>query len=133
MPPRVDLAWTPADATVDPSAAEQAILLRIREVIRSNLGDSEFHVPHLASAVAQSPRQLQRRLRQLTGLGPREFRRSERLAAAASLLRGGTLETVSEVAAAVGMSAPYLSRLYHARVGHPPSCDLHSHLAGRSA
>ncbi len=67
-----------------------------------------------------SPRQLQRRLPELTGLGPAAYLRTVRLAVAARLLdaRAGT---VSEIAARIGLDPASFSRLFRQLYGVPPS------------
>ncbi|MBT9554499.1 MAG: response regulator [Myxococcales bacterium] len=112
---------------VDPTTldlASQRQLARMQKVLSDNLADSAFGVIELAAALATSRRQLQRDVRRLTGRSPSEFLRAEKMAAAHRLLTSGARDTVSEVAADVGLSTAYFSRLYSAWFGRAPSDDL---------
>jgi AraC-like DNA-binding protein len=103
---------------------DRQFLDRLRAVVVAHLADEGFSVPRLARSMALSPRQFQRRCRDLTGQGPVEYVRGVRMEEARALVRRGAYRTVAEVAAAVGMSAAYFARLYSAWHGHPPSEDL---------
>jgi signal transduction histidine kinase/DNA-binding response OmpR family regulator len=109
-------------STLDPASQRQ--LARIKKVLLDHLADSAFGVIELAAALATSRRQLQRDVRRLTGRSPSEFVRAEKMAAAQRLLTSGARDTVSEVAADVGLSPAYFSRLYSAWFGRAPSDDL---------
>ena len=112
-----------AAAVEDPEAqsgAARQLLERLERVIGDNLHDSGFGVEALARGVALSRRHLHRRLVEWTGKSAAGFLRERRLEHARVLLLRGE-KTVSEVAAAVGLSRSYFTRLYRARYGEPPS------------
>jgi CheY-like chemotaxis protein len=110
---------SPADPECD-----RALRELLRAAVVQHLADQDYSVPGLARAAAMSPRQLQRRCRDLTGQGPVEFIRAIRMEEARAMIARGAFRTVSEVAAAVGMSPSYFARLYAAQHGRPPSEDL---------
>lgn len=100
-----------------------SLMASLATIIDGNL-DQPLTVDDLASRMAMSPRQLRRRVTELTGKPPSVLVRERRLDKARSMLRGGKYETVAEVAAQVGISASYFSRLYAAQFGRRPSDDL---------
>jgi transcriptional regulator GlxA family with amidase domain len=78
-------------------------------------------VDALAGAVGLSPRQLHRRVKELTGLTPGGYIRMMRLQRAEQLLRQQAGQ-VAEVAYAVGFNdAKYFSRLFRQTYGRAPS------------
>ncbi len=84
-----------------------------------------FSITQLAKDLILSERQLQRKLKQLTGLSPIQYLREIRLKHARQLLENRTYSTVSEVAYAVGFSDPkYFSRSFRNRFGKLPSAYL---------
>ncbi|MCB9399583.1 MAG: response regulator, partial [Acidobacteria bacterium] len=102
-------------------STEKVFLDRLREVMDENLGRENFGVSELASAVGLSPRQLQRRIRELLQLSPSGYMRMMRLKRAAQLLelRAGS---VSEIAYQVGFEdVAHFSRLFRQMYGTPPS------------
>ncbi len=99
-------------------------LARIDRAIELHLADPAFGVIELAAALGLSRRQLQREIRRLTGRSPSEHLRWARMHAAERMLRAGSRDTVAEVAADVGLSPAYFSRLYSAWFGRAPSDDL---------
>ena len=103
--------------------ADVQMLRRLVEVTEGRLAESQFGVKELASDLALSPRQLQRTVRRLTGVSPSDFLRRRRMDVAQDLLRAGTYSTTAEVAAQVGLTPSYFSRLYSNWFGHPPSED----------
>ena len=69
-----------------------------------------------------SKRQLERKLKDLTGHSPAEFIRRMRLTQAQTFLQDGTYTTVAEVAYAVGFrNVKYFSRLFLQQFGTYPS------------
>ncbi len=85
------------------------------------MGDAEFGVAELASAVHMSQMQVYRKLKALTGKTPSQFIRSQRLQQGLSLLRKGGL-TIAEIAYTVGFNEPaYFSRVFQQEFGKSPS------------
>ena len=100
---------------------DEAFLEKALAVVEAHMGDSTFGVDVLADEMGLSPRQLQRRLRALTGQAPADFIRHLRLQRAAHLLeqRAGT---VAEIAYRVGFNKPaYFSELFRKTFGTSPS------------
>lgn len=103
------------------SSAESLFLERVQAVVETEISNSLFGTDWLASEIGLSPRQLRRKLKDLTGLTTAGYIRSLRLQRAAQLLeeRSGT---VSEVAYAVGFQDPkHFSKLFRQVFGVSPS------------
>ena len=107
---------------LDPSDLRN--LERIDRTITEHMSEEAFGIIELAAALGMSRRTLQREVRRLSGRAPSEHLRVRRMDEAKRLLTAGAFDTVSEVAAAVGLSPAYFSRLYAAWFGNPPSDDL---------
>ena len=123
-PPPVE-APPPGEAGQAPlNEAERALLDRLLGIARARMRDPSFTVEVLASAVAMSPRTLQRTLNRLSGKAPSGWLQELRLESAQDLLRRGG--SVSEAADAVGMAPAYFSRVYKAWFGYPPSREERS-------
>src|SRR5690606_7728252 len=94
------------------TSADATFIEQIRTCIERDMGDSQFSVEALAGEVGLSPRQLHRRLKELTGLTPGGYIRMMRLQRAEQMLRQQAGH-VAEVAYAVGFNdAKYFSRLF---------------------
>lgn len=96
-------------------------LAQIEACIAQNLADARLGTPLIAASLGMGPRQLQRRLREFAGQTPADFVRRQRLIAARDLIARHAFSTMSEVAAAVGMSVSYFYRAYRASFGAPPA------------
>ena len=93
---------------------------RLERVLEKHHADPRFGLPELASRMYMCARQLQRRLKDLTGLNPAEFLRRYRLEKACELLRTG--KQVGLVADAVGFSSPaYFTSCFKRQFGQTPS------------
>lgn len=102
-------------------SAEEAFLQKMMDILEKNLENEEFGVESLSVALFMSRRQLQRKIRALTGETPTDFIRSVRLQRAKKLLEQGA-GSVSEVAFMVGFgSLPYFSTAFREKFGVPPS------------
>lgn len=99
---------------------EAAFLTSLEAVVTATLADPDFGVERLARKQGMSVRSLQERMKELGLPPPRSYLLEARLAAADGHLRAGRFRTVSEVAAAVGLSRAYFTRAYTAWAGHPP-------------
>ncbi len=109
----------PTDIKV--TSAEEAFLIRAREIVEEHIDDGNFSVQDLASEFALSSRQLQRRLRETVDQSPVEFIRTLRLHRAAQLL-AGNFGNVSEVAYSVGFtSLSYFAKCFREQFGSSPS------------
>jgi signal transduction histidine kinase/DNA-binding response OmpR family regulator/ligand-binding sensor domain-containing protein len=104
--------------------ADLRTLQRLNALIDEHLAQAEVDYDALARRMAMSRRTLQREVRRLTGSSPSEHVQARRMEAARGMLERGACVTVSEVAAAVGLSRQHFVRLYAAWFGRPPSEDL---------
>ena len=113
------VAVQPGEITVTP--ADQAFLDQVQAVVEAHMGHGHFGAEWLADEVSLSPRQLRRKLKELTGLSTAGYIRSMRLQRAAQLLEEQA-GTVSEVAYAVGFQDPkHFSKLFRQVFGMAPS------------
>jgi len=123
-------APTPAPAvpreSTDDARPEWAteLLAKMREHVDQHIDLPTLDTDSLAHAVGMSRRTLADRMRALGLPAPAAWIRERRLSQAEVLLKRGTFETVGEVAAAVGMSRSYFSRLFRARSGVAPGAML---------
>lgn len=122
----------PATETDDNSEEEQSPLLegrdssglfiaRFKEVVEKRLDDSNLSVEDLAAEMNLSRVQLYRKVKAVTGSSPVELLRSARLNRGYQLLLTSD-KTVSEVAYAVGFTAPsYFTKCFKDEFGHSPT------------
>jgi AraC-like DNA-binding protein len=117
------VAETPAYEQPDeaPSGAVGgAFISRFREVVESRLDNSDLSVDDLAADMNLSRVQLYRKVKAVTGSSPVELLRTARLNRAYQLLLT-TDKSVSEVAYAVGFSAPaYFTKCFKEKYGMVP-------------
>jgi transcriptional regulator GlxA family with amidase domain len=112
----------PSDVVV--ASEEEAFLQSLLTTVEEALADSTFGVDHLADSVGLSRRQLERRLKDVTGQTPAELIRQMRLERAAQLLKA-QFGSVSEIAYAVGYKSPsYFSTAFREAFGHAPSAHF---------
>lgn len=104
-------------------AHETAFLDALGQAVAVGLSNPDFTVVALARKLAMSERTLQDRMKALDLPPPRSWLLEARLREARALLRIGQFRTVSEVAAAVGLSRAYFTRAYTAWAGHSPTHD----------
>jgi signal transduction histidine kinase/DNA-binding response OmpR family regulator/ligand-binding sensor domain-containing protein len=91
-------------------------------LVENETENQRVSVSWLASEMNLSERQLQRKLKLLTGLAPNAFIREVRLRNARRLLERRSYSTVAEVAYAVGFGSPsYFSKLFFEQYGQYPS------------
>ena len=96
-------------------------ITRFREVVEKHLSDSEISVEDLAADMNLSRVQLYRKVKQLAGVSPVELLRSARLNRGYQLLMT-TDKTISEVAYAVGFTAPsYFTKCFKDEFGKSPT------------
>ena len=102
-------------------SAEKAFLLRMMRVLEENLGLEEFGVESLSDALGMGRRQLNRKIKAITGETPTDFIRSVRLQRAKQLLESKS-GTVSEIAFQTGFgSLSYFSKAFKDQFGKLPS------------
>jgi signal transduction histidine kinase/ligand-binding sensor domain-containing protein/DNA-binding response OmpR family regulator len=113
------IASTAAADPVSHSPRERAFLERLRGAAERGHADAAFGVAQLASQVAMSERQLQRKLRALLDVAPADYLREFRLQRAAALVREG--HPAGNVAFDVGFSTPsHFGACFKARFGTTP-------------
>lgn len=101
-------------------ASASAFISRFREFVESRMTNSELSVEDLASDMNLSRVQLYRKVKAITGSSPVELLRTARLNRGYQLLLT-TDKTVSEVAYAVGFSAPaYFTKCFKDEFGMVP-------------
>ncbi len=103
---------------------EEKFLIRIRELVESQLDREKYSVEELASDALISRGQLHRKLKALTGMSPSVFMRAVRLERA-HLLLTHQAATVSEIAWQVGFSShAYFTKCFTDHFSYPPSAVL---------
>ncbi|MBQ9286575.1 MAG: substrate-binding domain-containing protein [Bacteroidaceae bacterium] len=118
----VEVVTEAEEASCAPSyKAEHSLFIsRFREIVERRMTDSELSVEDLAAAMNLSRVQLYRKVKMITGNSPVELLRSARLNRGYQLLIT-TDKTVSEVAYAVGFSAPaYFTKCFKDEFGIVP-------------
>ena len=97
-------------------------LERLNQHFEQHLSDTNFTQVQLAQLMNISTRQLNRKVRQLTGLSPREHLKQARYDKALELLESRRYDTVAETAYAVGLKdVVHFSRQFRERYGTRPS------------
>lgn len=94
---------------------------RLYEVVQAQMGNSEFSADDFASQMNMGRTIFFKKVKGVTGYGPKEFLRIMRMKHAAELLLTTDL-TISEIAYTVGLSDPaYFNRCFKAQFGKAPS------------
>ena len=97
-------------------------LERVEKSFAKIMNDSSLKFDWVATQLHISPRQLHRRLQQLTSLSPTKYLHEMRMSKAYDLLVEGKYATVKEVSFAVGIrDTKYFSKRFQERFGTPPS------------
>ncbi|MDZ4698946.1 MAG: ATP-binding protein [Rhodothermales bacterium] len=116
---RQEVVLKPTEITV--TSADAAFLEKVRTVVESGMGDSQFGVEQLAEEVGLGRRQLQRKMQELTRQTVHRFIQESRLERARQLLEQKA-GNVSEVAYQVGFRDPrHFARLFQQKYKKPPS------------
>ena len=132
-------AWTDAALAdrllapdVEMTTADEAFLDRVTTALDEHLSRASLTVDDLAAEVGLSPRQLQRRLKQLTGCTAAAFVRRYRVECAAALLEEGA-QSISQVAYRVGFGTPEtFAKHFREHFDCAPSTYARRHDAGPS-
>jgi len=106
---------------VHAESADSVFMQRINDLVEQHIDNPNLSTEWLADEIGLSPRQLRRRIKDLTHLSATGFIRTLRMQRAAQLLvqEAGT---ISEIAYAVGFNDPkYFSRLFRQVYGVSPS------------
>jgi AraC-like DNA-binding protein len=103
------------------SNMDDRFLEQLRQIVQSQMSDSEFTVETLASKMGLSRVQLYRKTKLLTGRTPVDIIRQSRLHRAKALL-SSSHKSISEVAYEVGFSAPsYFAKCFKDEFGISPT------------
>ncbi len=98
---------------------DQSFLGELDAVLNSNYANRSFDLGQMAAQMGVSVRQLQRKLKALTGHTPSDHLRAYRLQQSLDQLREGN--SISEVAKAVGFSSQsYFASCFKAQFGTTP-------------
>lgn len=101
--------------------------LKLKGLIEANIDQSNLTVEFLSKEVFMGKRQLERKLKGLTGQSPAELIRQIRLLKAKHYLFEGSFTTVAEVSYAVGFkNVKYFSRVYKNQFNQSPADILRS-------
>ena len=107
------------------SKADLEWLEQVEQTVQAQIHNVNFTLYQLADELFLSERQLNRRIKKLTGLTPNKYIREIKLQKARALLETHTYNTVAEICYAVGFSKlKYFSQLYKERFGKLPSAYL---------
>lgn len=102
--------------------ADAEWLQQVEDVLTPLLPEYNLKMTQVAEQFYLSYRQFSRKLKELTGLTPRQYLQEMRMARAKVLLSVGQYKTVQEVALAVGFTdARYFSNLFYKHQGKYPS------------
>lgn len=116
---RRELVIEPAEVTV--TSTDEAFLKKVMAAVEAHIDDPDFETDDLARESAIGRRQLNRKLRALTGQSVREFIRTIRLKRAAYLLQQQS-GTVTEIAYQVGFnSIGHFAKVFREQFGVAPS------------
>lgn len=109
--------------TIDqPLTVDQEFMKRLQAIVSEQLTSGLLSVSYLASELAMSERQLQRKIRAISGLSPQQLIKEVRLQKSRELLMAKRVHTVAEAANLVGFDkAEYFSSQFTQRFGKRPS------------
>ncbi|MEL6832758.1 MAG: two-component regulator propeller domain-containing protein [Bacteroidota bacterium] len=97
----------------------------LEQVTKDYYQDTTFNVERLTELLFLSRRQLQRRIKQLTGLSPRQYIQEARMLEARQLLENRSKSSIKAVSFSVGIQdVKYFSQQFKKRFGKLPSSYL---------
>lgn len=100
------------------SPADLVWLAEIETFVRKHVGKTELNIAMLSDELAISERQLNRRIKMITGLTPNKYIRAIRFQIAREAIDSGKYRTVAEISYAAGFDTPaYFSKLFKAHYG----------------
>lgn len=96
-------------------------LQHIRDIVKRGTVNRKYKVSDLVAEMLVSESHLQKKMKQLTGLTPRQFIREIQLQKAQSMLKNKSRNTIAEISYEVGFKTPeYFSNIYEKRFGKRP-------------
>ena len=103
-------------------SAQERFLIEVIKIVEEHLAEEGFGVEQLADALSLSSRQLLRKLQSITGQTATVFIRKIRLQKARQMVEARSVESVSEVAYAVGFNhLSYFAKAFKEEHGVNPS------------
>lgn len=100
-------------------------LKKLEQIFIANIGNTDFKISDAASQMEISPRRLQQKIRQITGLTAKKYQRTILLNSARSLLKSENIDTVSEVMQKIGFyNRDYFTKIYLEEFGVKPIDEL---------
>ena len=100
-------------------------LAEMERIVLKNLPNLDFTLETLSSFIFLSPRQIRRRLKQLTGLSFSQYLREVRFREARRLLEMNEVKTIKEVSYKIGFrDVKYFSQQFKKQTGKSPSTYL---------
>jgi DNA-binding response OmpR family regulator len=110
------------------SALDQRFMTQFTHVISAHLANADIELDDISRLLHLSKKQLQRKIKALTGLSPMEYLRHHRIAQACTLLQQG--RTITDVCYSVGFSSQsYFSTCFKQQLGDTPRNWQQRHLA----
>lgn len=107
------------------TSVENEWLNQLNQTIIMHLADKDFNMDFLGEKINLSRRQLQRRIKNLTGKTPKNYIKDLVWIETKRLIRSGEIHTVKELALRVGFSNPeYFSTIFKLHFGEVPSSFL---------
>lgn len=104
------------------TAADSKWLADIEKIVLRHIGDTAFNLSQIADEMAMSPRRLQQKIKEITGLTPKDYQREIQLEYARRILEAGEARSISEISYKVGFKdAHYFSTLFQNRYGKKPN------------
>lgn len=125
MDTKPDAATTEADTqlleTARVMASDDAFMRRVLAFVEANVGNAEAGVNDMAEAAATSRANLNRKMKAILGVSPKEFLQEVRMQKACRMLDEKHAQ-VNDVAFACGFADPrYFSRVFKAKTGLTPT------------
>lgn len=104
------------------TAADSRWLSDIEKIFLRHIGDTNFNLSQVAAEMAMSQRRLQQKIKEITGLTPKDYQREIQLEYARRILEAGEAQSISEISYKVGFKdAHYFSTLFQNRYGKKPN------------
>lgn len=114
-----EVLLTPKEISV--SSADEQFLIRLQQVMDEHLTNPNFSATNFSDEMGVSRMQLHRKLKALAGLSTSEFLKSQRLYAAAQLIKQDKI-SISEVGYTVGFNDPsYFAKCFRLQFGMTPT------------
>lgn len=98
---------------------------KVERLILAKVGDRSYLLKDLAHELKMSPKTLQSKIKQLTGMTPKCYQRQIELNYAREILYTGECQTVSKLSSLVGFEDQhYFSKLYCKQFGLTPKQEM---------